>query len=223
MNTSTEKFWSAREPSTFDQRTIESGRASAIQRMVKLSSTQIKKQDSVTIDLGCGTGLFAKLSDNPNIVGVDFSSTLLQLASERMLTIYKESVFDFQRPSNSVDNIVSLFVIDDYPDDQKISFFNKIFSILKSDGHFFFATYSPNDERMGKLKNSVNLTIDNRFTIYLESLEYYINKLNESGFEIEDSETINTTGIYTQNEKVIELRREFDLIIAKKPKIQNSS
>ena len=67
------------------------------------------------------------------------------------------------------------------------------------------------------MKTSINNAIGNEFTIYLESIEYYLNKLLESGFEIEKSETIKTAGIYKQNNKSIEVKREFDLIIAKKP------
>lgn len=216
MNIPTSQFWNAREADIFDQRTKDSGRIVAIQRMVDLSDPYINRKNSVTIDLGCGTGLFAELSNNRNIVGVDFSSTLLQLASKRMVNTYQESVFDFQRQDNSIDNIISLFVIDDYPDNQKAIFFNKVFSMLKSNGYFFFGSYSPNDERMGKLKTSVNNTIGNRFTIYLESIEYYQNRLSATGFEIEKSETIKTAGYYSQDNTTIELKREFDFIIAKK-------
>lgn len=63
-----------------------------------------------------------------------------------MIDTYQESVFDFQKQEKSIDNLISLFIIDDYPDSQK-TIFNKVFMILKSDGYFFFSSYSPNDER----------------------------------------------------------------------------
>lgn len=216
MNDSTAEFWNAGEANKFDQRTEESGRLTAIQRMVELAEPYIHHQDHVTIDLGCGTGLFAKLANNQNIIGVDFSTPLLKLASERMVTTCQESVFDFHKPDSTVNNIISLFVIDDYPNSQKISFFRKVFSLLTSQGHFFLATYSPLDERMGKLKSKINALIDNDFESYLESITYYKQKLRECGFEIEDAESVKTVGSYSQNSKTIELNREFDLIVAKK-------
>lgn len=216
-NRVTEQFWSDADNNLFEQRTIESGRIKAVEKMVELAAPFVNQPNSTTVDLGCGTGLFAKLSGNSNIVGVDFSSELLETASTRMEKIVEASIFEFKKPDNSLDNIISMFVLDDYPNDTKLSFFESVFKMLKPGGHFFFAAYSRNDERMGRRKEEINALLGSSFNIYLEDLAYFTTNLKSSAFEIIDSSVVNSEGIYNYKKDSITVVREFYLIVAMKP------
>ena len=133
---------------------------------------------------------------------MDFSSSLLNSARKRMETVWQQNIFDLQLAKNSVDNIVSLFVIDDYPSEKKRMFFRKVFSFLKPHGHFFFAAYSPKDERLGTQREVIKAKAKARdsLEVYLEDASFYEDTLQECGFVIDKSEIINTN-------KVLEIRR----------------
>jgi len=93
--------------------------------------------------------------------------------------------------------------------------------LLKLGGRFFFAAYSPKDERMGTLRHEFNRRLGlSEFKIYLEDAPSYEEKLRESGFVVDRSEVINAVG-YCQPQLVSEppmkTRREFILIVARKP------
>jgi 2-polyprenyl-3-methyl-5-hydroxy-6-metoxy-1,4-benzoquinol methylase len=116
------EFWNARESKEFDSRTRRSGRMGAINRVAALAKPYLSREGAVSIDLGCGTGLFAEAVGVRSIIGVDFSSSLLAVARRRMDTVWHQNIFDLRLAEISVDNVVSLFVIDDYPSDKKRSF-----------------------------------------------------------------------------------------------------
>jgi hypothetical protein len=108
-------------------------------------------------------------------------------------------------------------VIDDYPSDKKETFFRQAFSFLKPGGHFFFAGYSPNDERMGKLKNMINAKAKVNFEICLEDASFYKNRLRECGFIVDKTEIFKTTGTYEIETQIMRLKREFILMVAESP------
>lgn len=95
--------------------------------------------------------------------------------------------------------------------------FSQVFSWLKPAGHFFFAAYSPRDERMGKLKGDLNRKLETEFTIYLEAQSFYENRLQDCGFVIKSTELVEATGSYQAELEVLEVNREFILMIAEKP------
>jgi 2-polyprenyl-3-methyl-5-hydroxy-6-metoxy-1,4-benzoquinol methylase len=217
MKDTVNQFWNEVHSEDFDARTRRSGRIKAINRMAAIAKPYLVQKDAITIDLGCGTGLFAETTNISSIIGVDFSFPLLLLARKRMQSVLQQSIFDLELGKNSVDNVVSLFVIDDYPTERKRIFFKRIFSFLKPDGRFFFAAYSPNDERMSALKEKINKKAGTTFIIYLENLFSYKNMLQECNFVVDTTEIIKTPGVYEIGSQAISLMREFILIVVKKP------
>lgn len=211
------EFWSERNAEDFDAKTRISGRMEAINRMAEIAKPYLSQEGAVSIDLGCGTGLFAEVVEVRGIIGVDCSPTFLTSARRRMDTVWQQNIFDLRLTKNSVDNIVSLFVIDDYPSEKKRMFFRRVFSFLKPDGRFFFAAYSPNDERMGKLREVVSEKTGNRFKVYLEPASFYEEVLKVCGFTIDPSEILKTSGQFETETQVISIRREFIVIVARKP------
>jgi ubiquinone/menaquinone biosynthesis C-methylase UbiE len=214
MSSAVTEFWSRRNAEAFDLSTKMSGRIKAIDAMAKIAKPYLLKQNTVSIDFGCGTGLFAETVGVRNLIGVDFSDSLLVAARKRMDTIWQQNIFDLQLPKHSVDNIVSLFVIDDYPSEKKRLFFRQVFSFLKPGGRFFFAAYSPNDERMGVLRKVVSRKTENSFEVYLQPASFYEKLLKDCGFTINQSKIFKTLGEFKTETQVISIRREFILIVA---------
>ena len=202
----------------FDSRTRSLGRIQAIDRMAAIAKPCLSQEGVVSIDLGCGSGLFAETVGVRSIIVIDFSSSILNSARKRMDTVWQQNIFDLQLAKNSVDNIVSLFVIDDYPSEKKRMFFRQVFSFLKSQGHFFFAAYSPKDDRMGTLREVIKAKAKARISleVYLEEASFYKDTLQECGFAIDKSESINANGVLKIRREVIRLKREFILIVARK-------
>ena len=190
----------------------------AIKRMAAIARPHLEGMNCVTVDLGCGTGLFEEVVGNRSIIGVDFSPSMLALARTRMDTVWQKDIFRIQLPANGVDNVISLFVIDDYPSKDKLLFFREVFSFLKQGGRLFFAAYSPRDERMGSLRELISSRTGVSFKVYLEEPSFYTGGLGECGFTIDNLEAIQAKGLYRTRtgEETTEVKREFILIVARK-------
>lgn len=217
MNDAITEFWNTRDPDAFDAGVRRSGRMEAVRRVATISKPHVHREGAVSIDLGCGTGLFSEAAGVRDIIGVDFSSSLLDLAKTRMNTVLQKNIFDLTLAKDSVDNAISLFVIDDYPSERKRAFFSKVFSFLKPGGHFFFAAYSPRDERMGKMREAIDSKAGARLEVHLEDSASYEDKLKECGFIIDSSEVFRTHGVFGIGFREMKLRREFIIISARKP------
>lgn len=210
-------FWNARNAEEFDAVTIRSGRIDAINYVAALAKPHLTRPGVLSIDLGCGTGLFAHIVGVRDIIGVDFSSPLLTLARTRMDTVWEQDIFKLCLPHGSVDNVISLFVIDDYPSERKQEFFGLVFRLLRAGGLFFFAAYSPHDDRMGRLRETINAKAGFKFHVYLEDQTYYENAFRGHGFSIHRSEIVRSVGVYEVEPEPIRLRREFIVIVGLKP------
>jgi len=219
MHDAVREFWNTRDPEVFDSTAKSSGRMDAINRVAALAKPYVSKEGAVSMDLGCGTGLFADAVRTRDIIGVDFSPSLLVAARRRMDTVRQQNVFCLKLSKNSVDNIVSLFVMDDYQSEKKCEFFTQVFSFLKLGGHFFLAAYSPNDERMGRFREAINAKLGVSFRICLEDASFYKDGLQKIGFAIDESETVRANGVYQTGEESVQLKREFIVIVARKPEV----
>jgi SAM-dependent methyltransferase len=212
--------WQTRDPYDFDRVLRSSGRLEPLKIVGEWARSYVSRQDALSIDLGCGTGMFEEIIGCRNIVGVDFSPTFLQLARRRMTIVIERDLFDLTCKDSIVDNVVSLFVIDDYVSEKKVKFFTKVNRLLKGGGRFFFAAYSPRDERMGTLRHEIDWgTGVSEFKIYLEDATSYEGKLRRCGFLIDRSEVIKSVGYYQPRaiaEAPIRVRREFILVVARK-------
>jgi SAM-dependent methyltransferase len=215
------EHWHTRDPSDFECIVKTSGRLEPLKIIAEWARPYVSRQGALSIDLGCGTGLFEEIVRCRNIVGVDFSLPFLELARKRMTIVIERDIFDLRCQDGIADNVISLFVIDDYKPERKIVFFKEVHRLLKRGGRFFFGAYSPRDERMGALRNEFSEKIGIRkFRIFLENASSYEDKLRKSGLLIDRSETVNTVGFYqpqSTSEPPIDVRREFILIVGRKP------
>lgn len=215
------EHWHTRDPNDFERVMRTSGRLEPLKIVAEWARPYVSRQDALSIDLGCGTGLFEEIVRCRNIVGVDFSPAFLQFARRRMTIVIERDIFDLRCEDGVADNIVSLFVIDDYLPQKKVEFFKEVHRLLKRGGRFFFAAYSPKDERMGTVRHELNKrTGVSEFKIYLEDAPSYEKKFRNCGLLVDRSEVINTVGYYQPKliaEPPMRVRREFVLIVARKP------
>ena len=100
------EFWNAKNAEKFDSRSRSSGRMEAINRVAAIAKPYLSQEATVSIDLGCGTGLFAEAVGVRSIIGVDFSSPFLTSSRRRMDIVWEQNIFGLQLAKNSVDNIV---------------------------------------------------------------------------------------------------------------------
>jgi SAM-dependent methyltransferase len=208
-------YWDKRDADDFDKIATLSGRTKAIEKMAKIAVPYLQGANTASIELGCGTGLFAELANARNIIGVDFSASLLAKAKNRMDTVWQKSIFDLDIAACSFDNVISMFVIDDYPADKKRDFFSRVAACLKPGGHFFFAAYSPNDEGMGILRNTSEPP-DNHYEVYLESDSFYKILLDNCSCTATHVEIFRTQGKFKVETQLRDIWREYILIVAVK-------
>ena len=74
MCEATYQFWNERTPENFDITTKRSGRIEAISQMATIAKPYLSRKNAVTIDLGCGTGLFAAIAGFNTIIRIAFFS-----------------------------------------------------------------------------------------------------------------------------------------------------
>jgi SAM-dependent methyltransferase len=188
----------------------------AYQWMATQAKPHLIKKGAVSMDLGCGTGIFAKTVGVSNIIGVDVSPPMLEIARTGMDTVYERNIFELQLEEGSVDNIITLFVLADYPSEKKTGFLRRVYSCLRHGGRFFFSAYSPNDGYMGKraCERADMRNGGGSFEVYLEDAPTYRNMLVDNGFRIEKIETIVSSGTLERDSKMISFEREFIVIVA---------
>ena len=216
MNRTVTTFWKTRNAEEFDAIAKDSGRMAALHRVGTLAKPALSPEGATSIDLGCGTGLFAKVVGAKSLVGVDFSEVLLASARERMETVLQHDIFDLPFAACSIENIVSLFVIDDYSSEKKARFFATVFSLLKPGGNFFFAAYSPRDERMGAWHGAFNRQRQESIEIYLEDVSSYRRRFQQCGLLLEQLEIIKADGVFQLGIHTVKLRREFIVMVGQK-------
>jgi len=214
MSDRIERYWKMRDAERYDSGAVN--RMKAYRWMMTQAKPHLIKKGAVSMDLGCGTGIFAKTVGVRNIMGVDVSPRMLDIARTRMDTVYENNIFELQLEENSFDNIITLFVLADYPSEKKADFLRLVHSCLKRGGRFFFSAYSHNDGYMGKraLERAAMRNGGGSFEVYLEDASTYQNMLENIGFRIEKIETIESEGTFVRDSKIMSFDREFIVIVA---------
>ncbi len=153
--------------------------------------------------------------------GIDFSPSMLEKARKRMNEIWMKDVFQLRLEENSVDNVITLFVVSDYPLVKKRVLFKQIFSYLKPGGHFFFSAYSPDDGYFRDLDEIKVKESGESFTLHLEDESYYLDIFSDIGFDILESEVLKIPTVLERDSRVAKagsrLDREFIVVVAVKP------
>ena len=214
MSDRLERYWKMRDAERYDSGADNKMRA--YQWMATQAKPHLIKNGAVSMDLGCGPGIFAKTVGVRNIIGVDISPRMLDIARTRMDTVHENNIFDLQLDEDSVDNVITLFVLADYPSEKKEEFLRRVHSCLKRGGRFFFSAFSPNDGYMGKRERERAAMRDGggSFEVDLEDASTYQDMLENVGFRIDKIETIESTGTLKRGSETISFDREFIAIVA---------
>ncbi len=219
MDSSQNVFWTTKNAEDYDSRAFDSGRITAHQWIASRAKLRIEKPNTISIELGCGTGVFAKTVGLRNIIGIDFSSSMLKIAQERMDKIYEKDIFNLQLEENSIDNVFVLFVVSDYSSNKKVELFKQIHAYLKQGGYFFFSAYSPNDEYFRDLDEIRVKESDESFSLFIEDESFYISTLGEIGFELLESDVLRVPVILEKDSRIAKagtkLEREFIVLMAR--------
>lgn len=218
MSDGVEEYWRRRDAEGYDSRAERSGRMKAYRWMATQAKPHLTKKGVVSMDLGCGTGIFAKVVGIKNIIGVDVSPPMLEIARTRMKRVYEGDIFDLRLEQDSVDNVITLFVLADYPYEKKVDFLQQVYSCLKQGGRFFFSAYSPNDGYMGKSarERASMRECGGSYEVHLEDASTYENMFENAGFRIEKIETIELEGTFEKDSELTSFDREFIVIVALK-------
>jgi cyclopropane fatty-acyl-phospholipid synthase-like methyltransferase len=100
---------------------------------------ELKKLNVKTIlDIGCGTGGFMLKAKEAGfeVVGIDISEEMINLAKEKDLEVYHKDLCEF---SGKFDACVAIFDVINYMDDEYLkNFFKCVKNVLKKDGYFLF-------------------------------------------------------------------------------------
>ena len=214
MSDKLELYWKMYDAERYDSGAVN--RMKAYRWMATRAKPHLIKKGAVSMDLGCGTGIFAKTVGVRNIIGVEISPRMLEIARTRMDTVREDSIFELQLEEGSVDNVITLFVLADYTSERKAEFLRRVHSCLKRGGRFFFSAYSPNDGYMGKRARERAAMRDGggSFELYLEDASTYQDMLENAGFRIDKIETLESTGTLTRGSETISFDREFIVIVA---------
>jgi len=100
---------------------------------------ELKKLNVETIlDIGCGSGGFMQKAKKEGfeIVGIDISKKMIDLAKNKGLEVYHKDLCEFE---GKFDACVAIFDVINYMDDEYLkNFFKCVKNVLKDDGYFLF-------------------------------------------------------------------------------------
>ncbi len=149
------------------------------------------------VDMGCGSGIFASIlsEENYNVIGVDISPEILEIAKLRApkATFITTSLFDYELPKTDI--VTSIGEPVNYLFDNKSSYseaeklFTKIFNCLRTNGVFMFdfLTNKINLENKPRIIEKENMTmfldisvdldawiLTRKMTFFTKSNDHYI-------------------------------------------------
>jgi len=100
----------------------------------ELQNLGVKK----VLDIGCGSGGFMLQAKKAGleVVGIDISKEMINLASQKGLEVYHKDLCEF---SGEFDGCVAIFDVVNYMDEEYLkNFFKCVKNVLKKDGYFLF-------------------------------------------------------------------------------------
>ena len=143
------------------------------------------------LDIGCGSGGFMLKAKEAGfeVVGIDISKEMINLAKSKDLEVYHKDLCEFE---GQFDSAVAIFDVINYMDKEYLkNFFNCVKNILKDDGYFLFdvntlygfeeiaqGTLAIEDENIYGILNSIfeNDEMETKITIFEKNNECYDKK-----------------------------------------------
>ena len=165
--------------------------------------------DSLVLDLGCGTGLelefYYRLNPSAKVMGIDLSEGMLaelkRKFTDKDITLVCGSYFDVPLGENVFDAAVSVESLHHFTKGEKVSLYKRLHTALKEKGYFILTDYfalSDDEETMHRealnvLKAELGIR-DHEFYHYDTPLtvQHEIDALTEAGFS--SVEVLNNWG-----------------------------
>ena len=145
-------------------------------------------EGKLVLDIGCGPGILAELyPKDSNIVGLDFSVSMLRSAKSRIRQLVLGDSLNLPFSREAFEVVTCFFVASDYS--QKAQIFSEAFRILEGKGLLLFADYSPRDEHW-KLRRGICPVMGESCDIYIEGQKTLSNKLELTGFRVQEAKLI---------------------------------
>jgi ubiquinone/menaquinone biosynthesis C-methylase UbiE len=145
-------------------------------------------------DVGCGTGIptyILKKKLKINVVGVDFSKSMLKQATSKRRIEYgiRADALHLPFQNNSLEAVVCITVLTDYKD--KKPFFREFHLRLKQGGILVYGDYSLNDGYWNLNQLTYPLAFSSKFKLYRESIEEIGKNLIDESFIVLSSKAVN--------------------------------
>jgi SAM-dependent methyltransferase len=186
--------WDRRSPATFEERATAGARVTAIASVARLVTEAMKPGDAV-LDVGRGVGLLAVQLPSANVIGVDFSGSLLARAKDR-LPVAQGNVFALPVRHGACGVVTCLFVLDDYDSATKRAAIRHLADAVRVGGSLIVAGYAPDDEPMGTRRREVS---DEAIVVHLEDEPFYLDALGA----ISDPGTVRVEHVRTEGHALI--------------------
>jgi SAM-dependent methyltransferase len=201
--------WNQRSPESFEESAIAGGRVEGIASAAHLARAVLKPGDAV-LDVGCGVGLLAVQLPSVNVIGVDFSGSLLARAKKR-LRVTQGSVFALPVTDRAFAVVTCLFVLDDYDTTTKRAAICHLARAARVGGSIIVGGYAPDDERMGSRRHEAS---EGAIVVHLEDEPFYREALEA----ISDTGTVGIEHVRTLGHSLIDgttspMQRHFILAV----------
>ncbi|HXX87290.1 MAG TPA: methyltransferase domain-containing protein [Candidatus Acidoferrum sp.] len=140
------------------------------------------------LELGCGPGIIASYyPQTSDLVGIDFSSSMLKLAKERVRNLVLGDALNLPFRNRIFEVLTCFFIASDYAAKENI--FAEAFRVLKVSGVFLYADYSPEDEHW-KLRRQIQPALGQSCDIKIEKEGELLEKLKKTGFSLDEPKLI---------------------------------
>ena len=176
-------FWESRSESFESDYSI---RTEGIIKVVNEIAELI--EGKLVLDIGCGPGILAELyPKNSNIVGLDFSVSMLRSARNRIRQLVLGDSLNLPFSREAFEVVTCFFVASDYS--QKGQIFSEAFRVLEEKGLLLFADYSSRDVHW-KLRRRIRPVMGESCDIYIEDQKTLLSKLELTGFRVQKAKLI---------------------------------
>jgi ubiquinone/menaquinone biosynthesis C-methylase UbiE len=145
-------------------------------------------EGKLVLDMGCGPGIPAALYPrSSNIVGLDFSISMLRSAKNRIRQLVLGDSLNLPFSGETFEVVTCFFVASDYS--QKERMFSEGFRVLEEKGLLLFADYSPTDEHW-KLRRRIRPVMGESCDIYIEDQKTLSKEVELTGFRVQEVKLI---------------------------------
>jgi ubiquinone/menaquinone biosynthesis C-methylase UbiE len=145
-------------------------------------------EGKLVLDMGCGPGILTELyPKNSNVVGLDFSISMLRSAKNRIGQLVLGDSLNLPFSSGTFEVVTCFFVASDYS--QKEQIFSEGFRVLEDKGLLLFADYSSRDVHW-MLRRRIRPVMGESCNIYIEDQKTLSKKLKLIGFRVQETKLI---------------------------------